>query len=91
MLFNALVILAVFLLLVFICYLLPQEFRWVSVLIASVIFYIFLAEQWIILLLAICIMAYLGGIVINTSHDKMKKKNFNAVFKHYGNFSTGIL
>jgi len=74
MLFNALVILAVFLLLVFICYLLPQEFRWVSVLIASVIFYIFLAEQWIILLLAICMMAYLGGIVIDTSHDKMKKR-----------------
>jgi len=74
MLFNAFIILAVFLLLIFTCYLFPQRFRWVSILVASVLFYIFLAGHWIILLLATGIMAYLGGIVIDACNDKMKKR-----------------
>lgn len=69
MLFNSIGFISVFLPLAIFCYyLLPKRFRNITLFVVSVLFYAFLAPQYLWLLVLVVITTYLGGILI--SHAK---------------------
>lgn len=69
MLFNSIGFISVFLPLAIFCYYLsPKHFRNITLFVVSVLFYAFLAPQYLWLLVLVVITTYLGGILI--SHAK---------------------
>lgn len=69
MLFNSIGFISVFLPLAIFCYYLsPKRFRNITLFVVSVLFYAFLAPQYLWLLVLVVITTYLGGILI--SHAK---------------------
>lgn len=73
MLFNSIEFLLFFPIVTFLFYLLPHKFRWILLLTASCIFYMFFIPQYILILFITIIIDYIAGIWIEKSNKKKKK------------------
>ena len=73
MLFNSLDFLIFFPIVTILYFLLPQKLRWVMLLAASCIFYMFFVPVYILILLFTIIIDYISGIYIERLQDKKKK------------------
>ena len=73
MLFNSLEFLLFFPIVTLLFYILPHQFRWVHLLIASCIFYTFFIPQYIFILFITIIIDYIAGIWIERSSARKKK------------------
>ena len=100
MLFNSFEFLIFFPVVTLIFFLLPQKLRWLHLLIASCIFYMFFIPVYIFILFFTIIIDYIAGIVIEDA-QKAKRKFFLAmsivanvgvlaVFKYYNFFALNI-
>ena len=100
MLFNSVQFLVFFPIVVSIYFILPHKFRWLHLLIASCIFYMYFVPVYILLLFANIIVNYFAGILIEDADEKHKKTwqvlslVFNigllAFFKYYNFFIENI-
>lgn len=73
MLFNSLEFLLFFPIVTLLFYLLPHQFRWVHLLIASCVFYTFFIPQYIFILFITIVIDYIAGIWIERSSARKKK------------------
>lgn len=73
MLFNSLDFLIFFPIVTILYFLLPQKLRWVMLLTASCIFYMFFVPVYILILFFTIIIDYISGIYIERLQDKKKK------------------
>lgn len=73
MLFNSLDFLIFFPIVTILYFLLPQKLRWVMLLTASCIFYMFFVPVYILILIFTIIIDYISGIYIEKLQDKKKK------------------
>lgn len=73
MLFNSLEFLLFFPIVTFLFYVLPHKFRWMHLLVASSIFYMFFIPHYILILLATILIDYLAGIWIEKSSGRKKR------------------
>src|SRR6478672_8774545 len=98
MLFNSFEFLLFFPIVTFIYFLLPHKYRWVHLLLASCIFYMYFIPVYIFILFFTIAIDYTAGIMIENA-DRTRKKLFLvisiianvgvlAIFKYY-NFFTG--
>lgn len=74
MLFNSFEFILFFPIVTILFYLLPHKFRWLHLLIASCVFYMFFIPQYILILLVTILIDYVAGIYIEKSHEQRKKK-----------------
>jgi alginate O-acetyltransferase complex protein AlgI len=96
MLFNSIEFLIFFPLVTIIYFLLPHRFRWLHLLIASCIFYMFFIPVYIFILIFTIIIDYIAGIMIENAAGRRRKlflvmslvANIGvlAVFKYYNFF-----
>lgn len=73
MLFNSLEFLLFFPIVTVLFYLLPHRYRWIHLLIASCIFYMFFIPQYIFILFATILIDYSAGIWIEKTKPERKK------------------
>ena len=73
MVFNSLEFLIYFPIVTVIFYLLPHRFRWIHLLIASCVFYMFFVPEYILILALTIIIDYYAGIWIEKREGKKKK------------------
>jgi alginate O-acetyltransferase complex protein AlgI len=73
MLFNSLAFLFFFPLVTIIYFLLPHKWRWVHLLLASCIFYMFFIPVYILILFVTILIDYFAGIYIEESEDKKRR------------------
>ena len=99
MLFNSFAFCIFFVLVLLFYFLLPHKLRWVFLLLASCIFYMFFKPEYILILAFITVVTYLTGLKMEASEDHRKKKQYLiislianiailAFFKYY-NFING--
>ena len=74
MLFNSINLLLFFPIVAILFYVLPHKFRWLHLLIASCIFYMFFIPEYILILIGIILIDFLAAIYIDKSEQKNKKK-----------------
>ncbi len=74
MLFNSINFLLFFPIVAILFYVLPHKFRWLHLLIASCIFYMFFIPEYILILIGIILIDFLAAIYIDKSEQKNKKK-----------------
>ena len=96
MLFNSIEFLIFFPLVTIIYFLLPHRFRWLHLLIASCIFYMFFIPVYIFILIFTIIIDYIAGIMIENAQGRRRKLflimslvanvGVLAVFKYYNFF-----
>lgn len=72
MLFNSLEFLLFFPIVTILYYLLPHKFRWIHLLIASCLFYMYFIPQYILILFTTIIIDYAAAIWIERSQDNKK-------------------
>src|SRR5690349_11859341 len=98
MLFNSLSFLIFFPSVTLLYFLLPHNFRWLLLLLASCAFYMFFIPVYIFILIFTIIVDYFAGILIENAKEKKQKKLFLvmsiianvgvlSVFKYYNFFS----
>lgn len=75
MLFNSVQFLIFFPIVTILFYILPHRFRWIHLLFASCVFYMFFIPQYIFILFTTILIDYIAAIYIQKSTDK-KKKNY---------------
>ncbi len=100
MLFNSIAFLLFFPIVTVIYFLLPHQFRWMHLLLASCIFYTFFIPVYILILFFTIIVDYFAGIAIEESQTRKKKfflllsliANIGvlAIFKYYNFFIENI-
>ena len=73
MLFNSIEFLFFFPIVTILFYVLPHKYRWLHLLIASSIFYMFFIPQYILILLTTILIDYIAAIWIEKSDPKKKK------------------
>jgi len=73
MLFNSIEFIFFFPLVTLLFYLLSQKYRWIHLLLASCVFYMFFVPEYIFILLITIIIDYLAGIYIEKSEGKRRK------------------
>lgn len=73
MLFNSLDFLLFFILVTALFYALPFRFRWMHLLVASCVFYMFFIPQYILILMGLILVDYFAGIWIENVNKKRKK------------------
>jgi len=73
MLFNSIEFLIFFPIVTILFYLLPHRFRWVLLLLASCVFYMFFIPQYILILFTTILIDYIAAIWIEKSDAKKKK------------------
>ena len=73
MLFNSIEFLIFFPIVTLLFYLLPHKYRWIHLLIASCIFYMFFIPQYIFILLITILIDYIAGILIDKTPGGSKK------------------
>lgn len=73
MLFNSVEFLLFFPLVTLLFYLLPHRFRWVHLLVASCVFYMFFIPQYILVLLVTILIDYVAAIYIERTEYRQKK------------------
>lgn len=76
MLFNSLEFLIFFPIVTLLFFLLPHSLRWVHLLIASCIFYMYFIPQYILILLLTIIIDYYAGILIERTDNEKKKRKY---------------
>lgn len=100
MLFNSIEFLLFFPIVTIIYFLLPHRFRWLHLLIASCIFYMFFIPVYIFILIFTIIIDYIAGIMIENAQGRRRKlflvmslvANIGvlAIFKYYNFFTNNI-
>lgn len=99
MLFNSLDFIFFFPVVTLIYFLLPHKYRWLHLLVASCIFYMYFVPVYILILFATILIDYAAGILIEQAEDAVKRKRWLilsivanvgvlCLFKHY-NFFVG--
>jgi len=73
MLFNSIQFLIFFPVVTILYFLLPQRFRWLHLLIASCIFYMYFVPIYILILLGTIIIDYIAGIMIEKAQGRRRK------------------
>src|ERR1700755_2385792 len=100
MLFNSFEFLCFFPIVTILFFLVPHKFRWIVLLLASCVFYMYFIPVYILVLFATIIIDYIAGIWIERSQGR-KRKNFLilslvanigmlAVFKYYNFFVSNV-
>ncbi|MCL2462651.1 MAG: MBOAT family protein [Defluviitaleaceae bacterium] len=89
MLFNSLIYIVFFIIVLVIYYILPHRLRWVMLLIASLVFYMAWIPQYVLLILFDAFVGYIMAILIARAGDNRKKKKLFLVFALVSTF--GIL
>lgn len=74
MLFNSFAFLLFFALVVTVYYLLPQAWRWIALLFASICFYASFGPRYVLLLVASTLVIYRAGVAIGAAPQAAKKK-----------------
>ena len=100
MLFNSIYFLMFFAALIFAYYIVPDRFRWGVLLIAGLYFYMCWTPVHIVILLAVTVISYLAGIIINKDGQLHKKLivtlgtvlcfAFLAVYKYFDFFMSSV-
>lgn len=101
MLFNSLEFLLFFPLVTILYFLLKHPYRWILLLAASCVFYMFFKPVYILILGFTIVIDYIAGIYIEKAADKKQKKKFLvlsiianvgvlAIFKYYNFFNDNI-
>jgi alginate O-acetyltransferase complex protein AlgI len=100
MLFNSLQFLVFFPVVTIIYFLLPHKWRWLHLLIASCIFYMYFIPVYILILIFTIIIDYMAGILIESASGKRRKLflvmsivanvGVLAVFKYYNFFIDNV-
>lgn len=100
MLFNSIEFLIFFPVVILLFYLLPYKFRWIHLLIASCIFYMFFIPVYILILFFTIIIDYYAGILIEEASPAKRKPylimslvaniGVLAVFKYYNFFIENV-
>lgn len=100
MLFNSFEFLVFFPIVTFIYFLLPHKFRWLHLLIASCIFYMYFIPIYIFILFGTIVIDYIAGRLIESTEGKKRKAfliislianiGVLAVFKYYNFFVDNI-
>ena len=100
MLFNSLEFLIFFPISTILYFLLPHKFRWIHLLLASCIFYMFFIPVYILILFATIIIDYIAAIWIERSNGKRRRHcliislvaniGVLAIFKYYNFFTSDI-
>ena len=101
MLFNSLEFLLFFPLVTILYFLLKHPYRWILLLVASCVFYMFFKPVYILILGFTIVIDYVAGIYIEKAADKKQKKKFLvlsiianvgvlAIFKYYNFFNDNI-
>src|ERR1700722_15589863 len=96
MLFNSLQFLVFFPLVTLLYFLVPHRWRWLHLLIASCIFYMYFIPIYILILIFTIIIDYIAGIMIENASGKRRKAflvmsivanvGVLAIFKYYNFF-----
>lgn len=73
MLFNSLTFVAFFIIVTTLYFILPFKWRWVMLLVASCIFYMFFIPVYILILIGTIVIDYFAGIAISKTSGKNKK------------------
>ena len=76
MLFNSIEFLIFFPIVTLLYFVLPHKYRWIHLLAASCIFYMFFIPQYILILASTIIIDYIAGIWIEKTPDQKKKKRY---------------
>jgi alginate O-acetyltransferase complex protein AlgI len=76
MLFNSLEFIFFFPIVTILFYLLPHKFRWIHLLTASCIFYMFFIPQYVFILFTTILIDYIAAIWIEKSEDEQQKKKY---------------
>ena len=74
MLFNSLSFLAFFAVLAVVYYAMPHRFRWPLLLVASLYFYAAFSARYLLLLIGITLIAYLGGLAMGASAGRRPRR-----------------
>ena len=100
MLFNSIQFLLFFPVVTLLYFILPHRFRWMHLLIASCIFYMFFIPVYILILIFTIIIDYIAGIMIENAHGARRKMflvmslvaniGVLAVFKYFNFFITNV-
>lgn len=101
MLFNSLEFLLFFPLVTILYFLLKHPYRWILLLVASCVFYMFFKPVYILILGFTIVIDYVAGIYIEKATDKKQRKRFLvlsiitnvgvlAIFKYYNFFNDNI-
>ena len=100
MLFNSIDFLLFFPIVVILFFIIPHKYRWLHLLVASCVFYMFFIPVYILILFFTIIVDYYAGITIENSEGKKRKwmlyaslvANIGvlAVFKYYNFFTENI-
>ena len=101
MLFNSFEFLIFFPLVTILYFILPHRFRWIHLLIASCVFYMFFIWYYFLILVFTIIVDYYAGILIEQTLDPIKRKRWLmisvvanvgvlCVFKYYNFFTDNI-
>lgn len=102
MLFNSIEFLLFFPIVTVLFYLLPHKFRWIHLLVASCVFYMFFIPQYIFILFTTILIDYTAAIWIEKNDDSRKKKKYLIIsiistclvlfiFKYFDFFNQNIL
>ena len=76
MLFNSLPFLIFFPIVLTLYFLFPYKFRWILLLIASCVFYMYWKPEYIILLLIPTLVNYIAGITMSKAEDPLRRKTY---------------
>ena len=76
MLFNSLPFLIFFPIVLTLYFLFPYKFRWILLLIASCVFYMYWKPEYIILLLIPTLINYIAGITMSKAENPLKRKTY---------------
>lgn len=100
MLFNSFGFLLFFPIVTLLYFLLPQKLRWLHLLVASCVFYMYFIPIYIVILFATIVIDYFAGLLIEQSEGKRKRTflvlsvitnvGVLAVFKYYNFFTENI-
>jgi alginate O-acetyltransferase complex protein AlgI len=101
MLFNSIEFLLFFPIVSILYYILPHKYRWLHLLIASCVFYMFFIPVYILILFFTIIIDYFAGILLEETRDAKRKKIFLicslvanigvlAVFKYFNFFIDNV-
>jgi Predicted membrane protein involved in D-alanine export len=74
MLFNSIEYIIFLPIVVALFYALPHKFRWMMLLVASCVFYMWFVPKYILILLVTILVDFFAGILIENNADKPKKK-----------------
>ena len=79
MLFNSFLFLAFFTVVVVVYYLIPHRFRWLLLVIASLVFYSIFKVSFVLLLLGVALVGYLVGLAMGTVQGSGRRRVLLAV------------